>query len=122
MKKGYQLIEPACLSRLLPLPASFDVTVALLSWLVEELRVELSGRLGGAELELIRGEYVGGAYPALGIHYPAPAEEGEDLEPVVESTIKELLRQRPVADFVSFLERAQTDWRKVTDDLVGARE
>jgi hypothetical protein len=119
MKKGYQIIEPPSLSGLFPRTASFDVTVALLSWLVETLRVELNDRLGGAEIELIRAEYQG-AYPAIGIHYPA--EEGEDLGLVVETAITELLRQRSMADFVSFLARARTDWRKVTDDLVGARE
>jgi hypothetical protein len=116
MKKGYQLIEPGSLSELLPLTSTFDVTIALLSWLVDVLRAELKERLGSAELQVIRGEYQG-AFPAIGIHYRV--DEGEDLGPVVEAAIRDVLSQRPTSDFVSFLARSRTDWRRMTNDLLG---
>jgi len=119
MNKGYQIIEPACLGELMTLNGSVDVAVALLSWLVEILRIDLEDRLNGAQIELIRAEYHG-AYPAIGVHYPRT--DAEDLGPVVETTIAELTGRRSIADFAAFLARVRMDWRKVADDLMGARE
>lgn len=116
MKKGYQIIDAAGLKRLLAVTTSFDLTIALLSWLVELLHGELRERLTGVEIEIIRAEYYG-PYPAIGIHYPM--QDTNDVGPLVETTIEELLKQRPVADFSAFLARTPTDWRKATDDLIG---
>jgi hypothetical protein len=118
MSKGYQLLETPCLSDLVAAPKNFDLSVAVLSWLVEVISEELKEQLDRAEIEVIRAEYFG-AYPALGIHYKGDPEE--DLGPIVEAMAAKVLRERPVSDFVSYLMRAGTDWRKVTDDIVGPR-
>lgn len=113
--KGYQLLEVDVLDGILGLPTNFDVNVALLSWLVEQLHIELGERLQGNEVEVILAQYHG-AYPALGIHYPTPGSD--DVGPLVETTIAELLTRRSVEDFIFFLARTPTDWRKTTDGLM----
>jgi hypothetical protein len=117
MKKSYQIIEPAALGTLLGKPKSFDFTLAILSWLIDLVRAELRDQLDGAQIELIRAEYHG-AYPAIGIHYDRP--EKEDLGPLVEATLSKLLQERTGLDFASWVVRADADWRKLTDDLLGA--
>jgi hypothetical protein len=116
MKKGYQLIEPELLAGLVAAPKTFDLSIALLAWVVEVVRAELGDRLKGVELEIIRVEYFG-AYPAIGIHYSAA--DIDDVGPLVEATIVDLVTQRPVADFVSFLMRTPRNWREEAEALLG---
>ncbi|MDP2307876.1 MAG: hypothetical protein Q8P18_17755 [Pseudomonadota bacterium] len=117
MARGYQIIEPAGLDRLLGAPPSFPVGVALLYWLIEQLKLELGPRLDGLEVEVIRVEYHG-AYPALGVHY---REEVGDIAPLLERTIDRLLRDRPVASFVAFLVDHPADWGEVCTQLLAGR-
>ncbi|MES2645038.1 MAG: hypothetical protein V4850_36465 [Myxococcota bacterium] len=106
MNRGFQIVEPEGLSKILGTPEDFPITVALLHWLIEQLKLELGAMLDSLELEVIWVEYLG-AYPALGIRY---LEEREDAAPLIESTIDRLLRERPVASFVDHLARYPSDW------------
>ncbi len=120
MKHGYQIIEPTALNHLLATPKAFEITVALLYWLVELTRAELKETLEEAKagIEVIRAEYHG-PYPAIGVRYDSSGTL--DLAPLVEATIMKILQGRAVVDLVSFLERCPADWRRETDALLGPR-
>lgn len=66
------------MGELLGVSTSSEITIALLSWLVELVHTELKDRLCDVEIEVIGVEYLG-AYPAIGIHYTTP--ETDDLGP-----------------------------------------
>lgn len=118
MKKTYQIVEPVVLSELLGEPRAFEVTIALLSWLVDLTNKELKDQLQGAEVEVIRAEYHG-PYPAIGVCYESAT--ASDLGPLVEATIARMLRDRAAQDFVDFLGRVTTDWRREAERLVGPK-
>jgi hypothetical protein len=113
---GYQLIEPLSLGRFPCSMRSGSIVVAVLSWLIELIRVELGERLGPAKIELIQGEYFG-IYPAIGIKYAT--EEPEDLEPLVEEIVARLLKEKTMSDFIDYLMRTDCDWARVAKNFFG---
>ncbi len=116
MKKGYQVMELSLLDPLFSQRKYFDFAIAIFYWLIRELHVELKDQLAGAQIEVIRVEYLG-AYPALGIHY-GNSGEVKDLEPLVEATIYRLLQEKPVIELVTFIAASGTDWKEVTTKLM----
>ena len=116
MSKGYQIVEPASLAGILAVPESFELTVAVLSWLSAKLHEELKEQLVGAQLAVIRVEYHG-AYPAIGIQYES---NPNDLGPLVESTINRLLKECSVLELVSFVQTSGIQLRERTQQLLGS--
>lgn len=116
MSKGYQLLEAAApLAKFLANPKTLEVSVLILAWLAAQLSVELKDQLIGAHIEVIRAEYQG-AYPALGIHYER--EDKEDLGPLVEMKMAELLRSRSILELLQFAQEAKITWRHRADQLM----
>jgi len=98
-------------------PKNFDVAVAILSWLAEEVERELRQTMGGAKLKVIRAEYEG-AHPVIAIRYN-DGHQG-DLGPSVSATIAGLVERKTIRDFIDYLGKRKTDWRAKTDELMKA--
>ena len=114
MKKGYQIIEPLCLSDLYSDPRHFEFAVTLFHWIVDELRNELNSEIKGIDIDVIRVNYLG-AYPAIGISY---INESKDMAPLIESAIDHLVARKPIIDLVSFIAKSNIDWKKETERLM----
>lgn len=119
MSGGYQLLDklvPPQLDRLCAHPKYFTFAVAILSWLAEQLTVELKEQLVDAQITVIKAEYLG-AYPCLAIHYDHPAE-AQDLAPLVKAGIKGLLENRSILDLMDFIGAGGRDWNMFTTALM----
>lgn len=114
MPKGYQILELECIDALIVNPIQFGFSVAVLSWLIERLHVELAENLGGAELSIVRVEYLG-AYPALGVAY---GQISEDVGPLIQKTATELFQKCNVGEFVQFMLRKNVDWNAVASEIM----
>src|SRR5215831_11121887 len=86
-----QIVEPFALGEFYVDPKNFDVAVAILSWLAEEVERELRETMGGAKLKVIRAEYEG-AHPVIAIRYK-DGHEG-DLGPSVGATIAGIVERK----------------------------
>lgn len=118
--KGYQVMELSQLDSLFADPKYFDIAIAIFHWLIKELREELKGQIDNIQVDIIRVEYIG-AYPTLGIHYENP-NETPDMEPLIETAINQLLRERTVIELISFIAQSEINWRDVTAKLMSTVE
>lgn len=108
MKKGYQVIEPRPLGRLVR-SQQFDVAVSFLNWLIQELNADLGDRLHNVEIEVIPVEYLGGPYPALGVYYKESPHP--DLSPLIESRVTQILQDRPALAFLDAVQASPVSWQ-----------
>ena len=115
MTHGYELIEPEGLARLLALTDP-TCTVALLHWMASEIIEELGDELGGAELVVVRADYMG-PYPCLAVRH-VQARGASNLAPAVEAIAQRLCRAAPLSRFLRFLAESDRDWSSVAHDLL----
>lgn len=115
MPEGYQVLEPPSLAPLLANPRGWDVAVAALYWVIDELRLELAEHLDGVRLEVIRVEYQG-AYPALGVQYLV---EMDDLGPLIEDAVDQIVLTRPASSLFRYVGSSGRDWHRVAAELLG---
>lgn len=108
MPNGYQIIEPSGLGVLLGKPWHFDFAVAVLTWLIAEVKIALSDRLAEVDIEIIRVAYSGSGYPSIGVKYKSPRPL--DLGPLIESTINRLLREKAAYDVIVGVANRPTSW------------
>jgi hypothetical protein len=117
MKKGYQLLEVRALDNFAKWPHQHILLVPILFWLVDEINLELKTELKNVQLEVIKAQYLGPAYPALGIHY-FNRKNPDDVGPIVETAIERLLNKKSVFDFVKFAEKGNINWNEVLTKLM----
>jgi hypothetical protein len=96
-----------------------DFLIAIEHWLIQELNSELKKYLVGAQIEVIKVEYIG-AYPGLGYRYKNP-NAIDNLGPLLEVSINRILKEKSMMDFISFLEAQKangTDWNALATKIM----
>jgi hypothetical protein len=123
MSDGHHLIMDGSLEPILRAFKYSDFLIAIEHWLIQELNSELKKYLVGAQIEVIKIEYIG-AYPGLGLRYKNP-EAIYDLGPLLEVTIDRILKEKSMMDFISFLAAQKaigTDWNALTTKIMSEGE
>ena len=98
-------------------PNQHVLLMALMGWLIDEINVILKSELKDAELEIIKAQYVGDGYPALGIHY-FNRQNPEDVGPILEATVERLLSNRSVSQFISYACKSSMNWNEALIKLM----
>ena len=111
-KKGYEVIELRALERFVQRRQE-ELAVCILHWLIQGLHSKLGDRLQDVELEVIPVQYLGGPYPALGLHYKRSPDP--ELGSLVETVAIEILRQQSVADFLAGAPHDASTWAEIAD-------
>jgi hypothetical protein len=117
MGKAYRLVEPR---QIYPFMANLkyqEYAVILFYWLIQELKVELSQQLAGAEVEVIQVVHLG-AYPAIGIHFDDMSNNDTSLEELIQVTAEKLLEERPISELIEFIARDKNDWKEITETVM----
>jgi hypothetical protein len=115
MSKSYQVVESPLLDGYMTTSLQCEIVVAILHWLIKEIKSSLAEQLEHVELDVIRITYLG-SYPAIGICY-RDASRG-DVGPLVESSISQLLNEKQVINFIKSL----TDHRITWSDLIANQD
>ena len=122
MQRGYQVIEPEALERWLPLVRKREFVVALLHWVVSQIRPELTRERPELYLEVILVTHVG-TYPALGVRFADGVQadnltyQGDDVEPRVQAMVQELMSTAKLGDFIDFATDPTADWSVINRDI-----
>ena len=115
MGRGYQLVETPQVYGLIRESKYDDFSVAILSWLIEQLNIELMYQLTDVQIEIIpvasHGTVIG--YPCLGIHYDYP-DDSVNLEALVMATVDRIFQERSILELVTFISASGKDWRAIT--------
>jgi len=123
MSDGHHLIIAGNLDPILRAFKYSDFLIAIEHWLIQELNSELKEYLIGAQIEVIKVEYIG-AYPGLGYRYKNP-NAIPNLGPLLEVTIERILKEKSMMDFISFLAAQKaigTNWNAVTTRIMSEGE
>lgn len=114
MNQGYQIIEPSSLERLLGNHTQAALVVAVLEWVIKRLKIRSPQLFDSVNIEVILVSYLGD-YPAIGICYKN--EDTQDLGPLIEDEIDILVGSLPFSDFISFLEKSNSHWYNIWQEL-----
>lgn len=114
MKNGYQIIEPNSLESLLGNPSHAAIAVAALEWAVDRLKLQSPHLFDDVTVEVVLVSYLG-AYPAIGIRYKH--EDAPDHGPAISDAIDAIVRQLPFSDFLAFVEKSNSDWCEVWQEI-----
>ena len=119
MSKGYWVVEPKHLNRLMVYSKNLEFVIALYYWLIEELSIALKDQLVGVEIEVINVErdINPHGYPALGLYYETPIDPW-NLEALIQATVDQLLTYHSILEFVTFLKEDGRDWNAVTAEIM----
>lgn len=120
MKKGYHPLIAGDLDLILRAFKQTDFLIAIEHWLIQEVQTQLKDKLE----PMIRIEVIKfglgptfGAYPALAIHCLEDVDR-PDLEPLIESTIKRVLGEKPIMELITFIGTSGTDWNRVGKQIM----
>jgi hypothetical protein len=112
MGKGYRIVDPELLYPFLYSGKYDDYAVAILHWLMQELRLELKDWLVSVEMEVIRtGTPQRGAYPVIGL---TGDNSTHQLQQLAQETADRLLQERPITEIIKFIAESDTDWKTLT--------
>lgn len=114
MSEGYQVIESDDLAQLVAKDAYDEFSIAILSYVAEQLNMRSKGTLSNLRFEVIRVQYIS-KYPAIGVQYLGG--ESEDKEEQILMAIAEILQETSLRDFVRHI-LTQESWRVVIDNLL----
>jgi hypothetical protein len=121
MSNGYQVIEPTAVERWLPIVRNREFVVALLHWIVQQIRPVLMQERPELFLEVMAVTYYG-TYPALGLRFADGHDgdnrtyEGEDLEPRIQQMVTDLMATARLSDFMDFATHPNADWSRINPD------
>lgn len=114
-KDGYEIYEPEICDGWFAVVNNRSLLVAFLTWLIGQIELRLGEQFRNLRLELISVNYHG-SYPAIGIGLAEDVPE--DISVIMDAAVKEILLKSPVYDFVAYIFSADTDWSKVTNELL----
>lgn len=112
---GYEIFEPEIIGEWFSVIKNQSVLVALLTWIIDKIRISLIAQNQNLILELIKVEYHG-CYPAIGIKVNETTPD--NFIDVLEIFTREILHRTSVYDFLEFLFANDIDWVKVTKKLL----
>jgi hypothetical protein len=115
MNKGYQVVEPKALDRLIANSLQRDFAVATLSWLCQIIRLELAEHLQFIDVEVICVTYMG-SYPAIGIHYKT--EGYQNMGPIIESIIDRFLKERSALELTQYVSNSNVNWKHAATQIM----
>jgi hypothetical protein len=115
-KRGYALLSVEPLDFLAKHQRYHVLIMPFLHWLAHEVNQELKTQIPNAAVELIKARYVGPGYPSLGVYSDGGIPENSDL--IVDAIINRLVKEKSVADLLTFIEQNDQDWQAVHDKLM----
>ena len=106
-QRGYQIIEPTCLARLLANSMQAPMAVAVLEWMINKIKTELPQLLEIVDIEVVAVTYFG-SYPAIGLHYKN--ENARDCGAIVSNFIETSTKELPFNEFLAFVGESRRSW------------
>lgn len=94
---GYWLIEPEEMSHLIATTELHPLAETVLAWLATEVSDRLDLDSHAVRVQVIHAEYIGGAYPCLGVQ---GIDIPHSLQKQIEQEIARLLQHTPVSSFL----------------------
>lgn len=98
-EKGYQLVEPVFCSPLIH-EVSDETTIAILHWLIDELKEDPTIKELPIEIDVII-IYRYEPFPGIGIHYLN--DDTDDLDLLIEQKLEELYKSLPFSRFYGYI-------------------
>ena len=118
MDRRYLIFEPEQVSPMINETSNYEIIIAVLSWLVDELKVELKDRLSETDFGVIKtfGKF-GGAYPGIAI-YSDKMEYFDAEYKLIEAVSEKILQENSVRTFVRYVGKAENDWTDITKETM----
>ncbi len=114
MSKGYQIIMVEELDKILKFYPTWEFYVSFLSWIVSELDAELKTELDNINIEIINVAYIS-PIPMIAVQYKL---KNKDFGPIIEQLVSKLLREKPVAEFLAYMEKYKNDWSAIANRIL----
>lgn len=120
--KSYMLIDITKIDKLYILPKDFDYLVAIYSWLIYRVELELKDQLGEATIEILKVTHHDptNSYPGLGIYHPDFNKLPHDLGNLVTATMDRLLQETPAIEMLNFICTKGNDWKAKTEEIMNS--
>lgn len=121
-KRGHTLLFVEPLDFLAKHQRYHVLIMPFLHWLAHEVNQELKTQIPNLTVELVKGQYVGPGYPTLGM-FSAGEVVKDDVDTLqlidtVDAIINRLVKEKSVADLLTFIEQNDQDWQAVHDKLM----
>ncbi|QDQ25032.1 hypothetical protein FNU76_00960 [Chitinimonas arctica] len=113
--EGCQIVEPEAIDKWVSSARNVEFVVALLNWLVTQLRVEFKDKYPLMRLEVIKVKYVS-IYPSIGVWYGD--ETTADVTEEIDALTRKLIAERPLCEFMDFAMIGKTAWSEISDNLL----
>lgn len=118
MGKRYIVFELVQVDPLLGEVRNYGMVIAILSWLVIELEIELKDKLNDMKLGVIKtfGKF-GGAYPGIAI-YSDEMQYFDAEYTLIETTAEKILQEKSANELIRFIADSSEDWTTVASKVM----